>query len=160
MGNEPSFHIPYLYNLTGSPWKTQKKIRMLLDAWYPDNIFGIPGDEDGGGMSAFVVFSSMGFYPVVPGLPVYTVGSPLFEKITINLPGGRKFIVEADGGTAENKYIQEAWLNGEPLEIPWFTHSDLMNGGTLKLRMGPYPNLTWGTMSDPVSLMTGFLKGN
>ena len=160
MGNEPSFHIPYLYNLTGSPWKTQKKIRMLLDAWYPDNIFGIPGDEDGGGMSAFVVFSSMGFYPIVPGLPVYTVGSPLFEKVTINLPGGKKFIVEADGGTAENKYIQEAWLNGEPLVIPWFTHNDLMKGGTLKLKMGPYPSLTWGTAADPLSVMTGFLTGN
>jgi predicted alpha-1,2-mannosidase len=144
MGNEPSFHIPYLYNFTDSPWKTQKKIRMLLDAWYPDNIFGIPGDEDGGGMSAFVVFSAMGFYPVVPGIPVYTIGSPLFEKVTINLPGGKKFIVEAPGGTAKNKYIQAAWLNGKPLETPFFTHDDLAKGGVLKLEMGPYPNMQWG----------------
>ena len=144
MGNEPSFHIPYLYNLTDSPWKTQKKIRMLLDAWYPDNIFGIPGDEDGGGMSAFVVFSAMGFYPLIPGLPLYTIGSPLFEKVTINLPDGKKFIIEAPGGTAKNKYIQKAWLNGKPLDAPWFNHSDLMNGGTLKLEMGPYPDLNWG----------------
>jgi predicted alpha-1,2-mannosidase len=159
MGNEPSFHIPYLYNLTGSPWKTQKKIRMLLDAWYPDNIFGIPGDEDGGGMSAFVVFSSMGFYPLVPGLPLYTIGSPLFEKVTINLPDGKEFIIEAPGGTGENKYIQEAWLNGKPLEIPWFTHSDLVKGGTLRLKMGPYPNLNWGTGIDPESLLSGSLPG-
>ncbi len=144
MGNEPSFHIPYLYNFTDSPWKTQKKIRMLLDAWFTDNIFGIPGDEDGGGMSAFVVFSAMGFYPVIPGLPVYTIGSPLFEKVTIELPGGKQFIVEAPGGTAVNKYIRKAWLNGRPLDTPFFTHEELAGGGILKLEMGPYPNKEWG----------------
>lgn len=152
MGNEPSFHIPYLYNLTDSPWKAQKKIRMLLDAWYPDNIFGIPGDEDGGGMSAFVVFSAMGFYPLVPGLPVYTIGSPLFEKVTISLPDGKIFTVEAPGGTAVNKYIQKAWLNGKPLDTPWFSHEDLVKGGKLRLEMGPYPNKDWGKIKDPVFL--------
>jgi predicted alpha-1,2-mannosidase len=144
MGNEPSFHIPYLYNLTDSPWKTQQRIRMLLDTWYPDNIFGIPGDEDGGGMSAFVVFSSMGFYPLIPGLPVYTIGSPLFEEVKINLPNGKTFTVLAPGGTETNKFIQKAWLNGQPLDTPWFTHEALMNGGVLKLEMGPYPNMKWG----------------
>jgi predicted alpha-1,2-mannosidase len=144
MGNEPSFHIPYLYNLTDSPWKTQQRIRMLIDTWYPDNIFGIPGDEDGGGMTAFVVFSSMGFYPLVPGLPVYTIGSPLFEEVKINLPNGKTFTVLAPGGTETNKYIQKAWLNGKPLDTPWFTHEALMNGGVLKLEMGPYPNMNWG----------------
>lgn len=144
MGNEPSFHIPYLYNFTDSPWKTQKKIRMLLDAWYPDDVFGIPGDEDGGGMSAFVVFSAMGFYPVIPGLPVYTIGSPLFEKVTIDLPNGRQFIVEAPGGTSVNKYIQKVWLNRKPLDTPFFTHEELKEGGTLRLEMGPYPNKEWG----------------
>jgi predicted alpha-1,2-mannosidase len=154
MGNEPSFHIPYLYNLTDSPWKTQKKVRMLLDAWYPDNIFGIPGDEDGGGMSAFVVFSAMGFYPLIPGLPVYTIGSPLFEKVTINLPDGKKFIIESPGGTEKNKYIQKAWLNGAPLDKPWFTHKDLTSGGTLKFEMGPYPNRGWGRGADLNTLLT------
>jgi len=144
MGNEPSFHIPYLYNLTGSPWKTQKRVRMLLDTWYPDNIFGIPGDEDGGGMSAFVVFSGMGFFPLIPGLPVYTIGSPLFEEVKIHLTNGKTFTVQAPGGTETNKYIQKAWMNGKPLDIPWFTHEDIMNGGVLKLEMGPYPNKNWG----------------
>jgi predicted alpha-1,2-mannosidase len=147
MGNEPSFHIPYLYNLTNSPWKTQKKIRMLLNTWFKDNIFGIPGDEDGGGMSAFVVFSSMGFYPITPGIPVYTIGSPLFSKITINLPNGKKFIVSAPKCSAQNKYIQSARLNGRVLNTPWFTHNDLINGGILELVMGPYPNKKWGTDS-------------
>ena len=145
MGNEPSFHIPYLYNYVGSPWKTQKKIRMLLNAWFPDNIFGIPGDEDGGGMSAFVVFSCMGFYPMTPGLPIYTVGSPVFEKITIDLPNGRKFRVTAQNCSETNKYIQKASLNGKELVGPWFTHDDLIKGGHLELVMGQKPNKSWGS---------------
>jgi len=144
MGNEPSFHIPYLYNFTNSPWKTQKRIRFLLDTWFKDNIFGIPGDEDGGGMSAFVVFSSMGFYPVTPGVPAYTIGSPLFEKITIDLPGGKQFKVEAKNCSVINKYIQSARFNGQPLNTPWFTHAQLMAGGRLELEMGPKPNKQWG----------------
>jgi predicted alpha-1,2-mannosidase len=143
MGNEPSFHIPYLYNFTDSPWKTQKKIRMLLNAWFTDSMFGIPGDEDGGGMSAFVVFSSMGFYPITPGVPVYTIGSPVFEKVTIHLPGGRQFIVSAPGCSETNAYIQQAFLNGKPLAGPWFGHADLMQGGELKLIMGQKPNRNW-----------------
>jgi len=148
MGNEPSFHIPYLYNYVGAPWKTQKRIRFLLDVWYKDNIFGIPGDEDGGGMSAFVVFSSMGFYPVTPGKPVYTVGSPLFSKVIINLPDGKEFKVIANNCSVINKYIQSAKFNGEALNKPWFTHEQLTAGGTLELEMGPKPNKSWGTSSN------------
>ena len=144
MGNEPSFHIPYLYNFTGSPWKTQKRIRFLLDVWFKDNIFGIPGDEDGGGMSAFVVFSSMGFYPVTPGLPLYTIGSPVFSKVTINLANGKQFKLIANHCSVINKYIQSAKINDEPLNRPWFTHQQLIGGGTLELEMGPKPNKTWG----------------
>jgi len=154
MGNEPSFHIPYLYNLTGSPWKTQKRVRMLLDTWYKDNIFGIPGDEDGGGMSAFVVFSSMGFYPLIPGLPIYTITSPLFEEVKISLPNGKTFTVTAEGGTEKNKYITKAFLNGNPLDIPWITHEDIMNGGVLKLVMVPYPDKNWGNGKDKISWLS------
>jgi predicted alpha-1,2-mannosidase len=143
MGNEPSFHIPYLYNFT-APWKTQKRIRFLLDVWYKDNVFGIPGDEDGGGMSAFVVFSSMGFYPVTPGKPIYTIGSPLFSKVTIDLQNGKKFTLIANNCSVINKYIQRAKLNGRILSTPWFTHQDLMEGGELELEMGPKPNKYWG----------------
>jgi predicted alpha-1,2-mannosidase len=144
MGNEPSFHIPYLYNYTNSPWKTQQKIRMLLSAWFKDNIFGIPGDEDGGGMSAFVVFSCMGFYPVTPGLPVYTIGSPVFSRITISLENGLKFTVSANHCSEINKYIQSARMNGEELKTPWFSHEQLVKGGLLELEMGPKPNKLWG----------------
>ena len=144
MGNEPSFFIPYLYNYSGEPWKTQKRIRFLLDVWFKDNIFGIPGDEDGGGMTAFVVFSSMGFYPVTPGLPYYNIGSPLFEEVKISLENGKLFTIKAPGCSVKNKYIQSARLNGQPLNKPWFTHEELMNGALLELQMGELPNKKWG----------------
>jgi predicted alpha-1,2-mannosidase len=144
MGNEPSFHIPYLYNYAGAPWKTQAHVRMLLDLWFKDNVFGIPGDEDGGGMSAFVVFSSMGFYPVTPGIPVYTIGSPVFSKVTISLPDSKKFTIIANNCSVINKYIQSAKFNNKVLDKPWFTHDELMAGGKLELEMGPKPNKSWG----------------
>ena len=141
MGNEPSFHIPYLYNFTDAPWKTQKRIRVLLKTWFDDNIFGIPGDEDGGGMSAFVVFSMMGFYPLTPGVPNYTLGSPVFSKISIRLKNGKVFTIKADGCSETNKYIQSATMNGKILTTPWFSHEDLVNGGVLELKMGDRPNM-------------------
>jgi predicted alpha-1,2-mannosidase len=144
MGNEPSMHIPYLYNYFGAPWKTQKRIRFLLDVWFKDNIFGIPGDEDGGGLSAFVVFSSLGFYPVTPGLPIYTIGSPLFEKSTIKLQNKKVFTVIAKGSSATNKYIQKAYFNGKEINTPFFTHKELTEGGTLELIMASKPNKMWG----------------
>lgn len=151
MGNEPSFHIPYLYNYAGEPWKTQKRIRMLLESWFRNDLMGIPGDEDGGGMTAFVVFSQLGFYPVTPGMPIYTIGSPIFTKSTINLENGKKFTVVANNSSKENKYIQSAALNGVELNRTWFTHDDLINGGTLVLEMGNRPNKSWGLESPPPS---------
>ena len=158
MGNEPSFHIPYIYNYLGAPWRTQKRIRMLLDTFFTDNLFGIPGDEDGGGMSAFVVFSMMGFFPVTPGIPVYNLGSPVFNKITIALPDGKKFVIQAPNNSASNIYIQEAQLDNKPLNRPWFHHDDIMGGGVLDLSMGNLPNKHWGSRPEdapPSSLKPG-----
>lgn len=151
MGNEPSFHIPYLYNYAGQPWKTQKRIRMLLESWFRNDLMGIPGDEDGGGMTAFVVFSQLGFYPVTPGIPVYTIGSPVFTRSSIKLENGKSFTVIAQNASWSNKYIQSATLNGKPLNQAWFTHEDLINGGTLKLVMGNRPNKNWGLECPPPS---------
>jgi predicted alpha-1,2-mannosidase len=145
MGNEPSFHIPYLYNYLGSPWKTQKRIRMLLETYFTDNIFGIPGDEDGGGMSAFIIFSMMGFFPVTPGIPYYTIGSPVFDKISIDLPNGKTFSVIAKNNSRANKYIQSITLNGKPLTKTYFSHQDLLSGGRLEMEMGSMPNKSWGS---------------
>ena len=105
---------------------------------------GVPGDEDGGGLTSFVVFSSLGFYPVTPGFPAYNIGSPLFSDIRVSLPSGGTFHVIAKGCSAENKYIQSATLNGQPWDKPWFSHDDIKDGATLVLEMGPRPNKTWG----------------
>ena len=136
MGNEPSFHIPYLYDYVGAPWKTQKYIHSLIDTYFIDSYLGMPGDEDGGGMSAFVVFSMMGFFPVTPGTTNYAIGSPFFKKAILHLPSGKSFIIKAKDISKENKYIQSARLNGQPLSKPFLTHEQLMAGGTLALQMG------------------------
>jgi len=144
MGNEPSFHIPYIYNYVGAPWKTQKRTRFLLDVWFKDNIFGIPGDEDGGGMTSFVVFSSMGIYPFTPGIPVYTITSPLFEKVSIHLDNGNDFTVIAKGASKRNKYIQRAFIDGEEIFEPFISHKQIMEGATLELELSELPNKEWG----------------
>jgi predicted alpha-1,2-mannosidase len=145
MGNEPSFAIPYLYDRLGAPWKTQERVRMLLDTFFTDTLQGIPGDEDGGGMSAFVVFSMMGFYPVTPTLPVYDIASPVFQKVTIHLRNGKDFVIIAHNSSRQNKYVQKILLNGKPLDMIWFRHADIVNGGTLDLTMGDKPNKELGS---------------
>ena len=145
MANEPSLHIPYLYNYSGKPWMTQKRIHNLMDQWFRNDLMGVPGDEDGGGMSAFVVFSMMGFYPVTPGMPVYNIGSPFFKETAMRLSNGKTFKIIAQNFSKNNKYIQSATLNGKAWNKPWFHHRDIENGGTLTLVMGSTPNYQWGS---------------
>ena len=145
MANEPSLHIPYLYNYAGQPWKTQKRIRQLLKTWFRNDVMGVPGDEDGGGLTSFVVYSCMGLYPVTPGFPAYNIGSPIFSSSKIKLPNGKTFEVKALNASEENKYIQKASLNGEEWNKPWLSHEDLMKGGVLELVMGNHPNKQWGS---------------
>jgi predicted alpha-1,2-mannosidase len=147
-GNEPSFHIPYLYDFSGQPWKTQRRVRQIMDIWYGDGPLGIPGDDDGGETSSWYVFSAMGFYPVCPGSPVYEIGSPIFAKITLTMVNGDKFTILADRVSTKNKYIQSASLNGKPSVKPWFRHADIVNGGSLILEMGDIPSLSWGSAPD------------
>jgi predicted alpha-1,2-mannosidase len=156
MGNEPSLHIPYLYNYAGAPWKTQQRVRMLLDTWFTNSPFGIPGDEDGGGLSAFVVFSSMGFYPVTPGLPVFNIGSPVFTDIVIKLQNNKTFRIIAKESGRQNKYIQKATLNGHDWNKPWFSWDEIKDGGVLILTMGSRPNFKWG--SEPADTPPSGLK--
>jgi predicted alpha-1,2-mannosidase len=155
IGNEPSYHIPYLYNYLGAPWKTQKRIRMLMDTWYRDDLFSIPGDEDGGGTSAFIVLSMLGFYPVTPGIPAYNIGSPSFTQSTIQLSNNKTFTITARNNSKSNRYIQSATLNGKVWNQPWFSHEALIKGGKLELIMGPNPNKSWGVngQSAPPSAM-------
>ncbi len=140
MANEPSLHIPYLYNYAGAPWKTQKRIRQMLTTWFRNDLMGVPGDEDGGGLSSFVVFSALGFYPVTPGSTEYAIGSPVFPEASVRLANGKHFRIVARGASAENKYIQSARLNGKRLERPFISHDDIMSGGLLELVMGPRPS--------------------
>ncbi|MEQ9306961.1 MAG: glycoside hydrolase family 92 protein, partial [Marinoscillum sp.] len=151
MANEPSLHIPYLYNYAGQPWKTQKRIRTLLDQWFRNDLMGVPGDEDGGGMTSFVVFSQLGFYPVTPGIPMYNIGSPEFEDATVRLPNGKEFKITAENYAPDHKYIQSATLNGKPLNKPWFWHKEIQDGGELVVVMGPKANLAWGAQEVPPS---------
>ena len=145
MGNEPSFAIPYIYNRLGYPWKTQKRIRMILESFFTDTLQGMPGDEDGGGMSAYVVFSMLGFYPVTPGIPIYDIGSPVFDKATIHLRNGKTFVIVANHTSHENKYVQSIRLDGKVLDQVWFRHADIVNGGRLELTMGDTPNTSLGS---------------
>lgn len=151
MANEPSLHIPYLYNYAGVPWKTQKRIRSLLRMWFRDDLMGVPGDEDGGGMSAFAVFSMLGFYPVTPGLPMYAIGSPVFERAVLDLGGGKRFEIVCRNYSPRNKYIRSARLDGRPLDRCWFSHEELLHGRRLEFDMGPEPDKTWAAGSVPPS---------
>ena len=144
-GNEPCFHVIYLYNYAGEPWKAQSRLRESLTKLYNSGPKGFPGDEDGGAMSSWYVFSAMGFYTVTPGTDQYVIGSPLFDKITISLENGRKFTVVADNNGAENMFINSATLNGKPWTKNWFTHEVLMNGGELHFKMSNQPNKQRGT---------------
>jgi predicted alpha-1,2-mannosidase len=143
-GNEPSHHMSYLYNFVNKPFKTQEKIRQILTELYTNTPDGISGNEDCGQMSAWYIFSSLGFYPVTPGSNQYIIGSPLFDKATINLENGKSFIVQANNQSEENKYIKSAKLNGANYEFSYINHADVINGGSLVFEMTNQPS-SWGT---------------
>jgi predicted alpha-1,2-mannosidase len=148
MGNEPSFHIPYLYNYLGSPWKTQKRVRDLMDIWYLNSPIGICGDEDEGTLSGWLVFSALGFFPVCPGSGRYAIGTPLFDRASISLGDGKTFTVSGKGAGEGLRYIQSARLNGKTLDEPFLNHADLSAadssaGAELVLEMGDTPQPSW-----------------
>ena len=152
-GNEPGHHLAYLYDYVGEPWKTQKLVRQILTELYRDKPEGLAGNEDCGQMSGWYILSAMGFYSVAPGQKIYAIGSPLFEKATIKLGNGKKFVVKANHNSPENKYIQSATLNGKKYSNSFLRHDDIMNGSELVFEMGPKPNEQWGagTMNRPYS---------
>ena len=134
-GNEPSHHIPYLYNYAGAPRKTQALVDHILRTLYHNDPNGLSGNEDVGQMSAWYALSAMGFYSFCPGRPVYEIGRPMFDKVTIHLSDGKDFVIQAKNNSEENKYIRSMKLNGEDLAEPRFSHFDLMKGGELILEM-------------------------
>jgi predicted alpha-1,2-mannosidase len=145
--NEPVHSIPYIYNYAGAPYKTQFRTREVLDRLYSSGIGsgdGYPGDEDNGQMSAWYIFSALGFYPASPGHPEYAIGSPLFEKGIVNLDNGKQFIISAKNNSRANRYIQSAQLNGMPYSRNYLRHADIAAGGMIEFQMGARPS-TWGT---------------
>lgn len=139
-GNEPSHHIPYLYNYVDEAWKTQEMADSIMYTFYLNNPNGLSGNEDCGQMSAWYTLSSMGIYSFCPGKPVYAIGRPIFDVVTINLENGKKFEVTAENNSKANKYVQSVKLNGEPLAFPEITHAAIEAGGKLEFVMGPQPN--------------------
>jgi len=144
-GNEPSHHIAYLYNYAGEPWKTQMRVRKIMETLYTDSTNGLCGNDDCGQMSAWYIFSSIGFYPVNPASGIYVIGSPMFKKVSIQIGNGKHFTIIAGNVSKENKFIQSAELNGKPLNRSYIYHKEIINGGTLIFKMGNTPNKKWGS---------------
>lgn len=142
-GNEPCHQIGYLFNYVGEPWKTQKQISYIRNTEYLNAPGGLSGNDDAGQMSAWYVFSALGFYPVCPGNPYYVLGSPAFEKASIELENGNMFVVKARDVSAKNIYIQSATFNGKKFNKSYITHEQILKGGTLELIMGATPNKDW-----------------
>jgi len=134
-GNEPSHHVAYLYNWTDQPWKTQERVRMILKKMYAAKPDGLGGNDDCGQMSAWYIFSTLGFYPVAPGSDQYALGSPAINNATLQLENGKTFTIEAMNQSDNNVYVQKVLLNGQPLNRPYITHQEIMNGGKLTFIM-------------------------
>ena len=148
-GNEPCHQMAYLFDYAGEPWRTQRWVRHILRTEYNATPGGLSGNDDAGQMSAWYVFSCLGFYPVCPVSGEYAVGSPVFPEVEIPLENGKTFRILAHNVSEENIYIQSARLNNSPMKRPFFTHDDLLSGCTLEFEMGPKPS-TWGCTQSPV----------
>ena len=142
-GNEPGHHVIYLFNKVGQPWKTQQYASKVMRELYLNTPAGLCGNEDCGQMSAWLVFSAMGFYPVDPISGLYEIGTPLFEEVKMQLANGKCFTVKAPGASAERIYVQSVKLNGAPYNKSYITHEQIMSGATLELEMGAEPGPVW-----------------
>jgi predicted alpha-1,2-mannosidase len=149
-GDQPDQQVAYYYDWAGQPWKTQELTRKILKLMYGSDKYGLafPGMDDQGSGSAWYVLNAMGFYTVDPARPEYIIGSPTFDEVTIHMGDGKDFVIIANNNSSKNIYIQSATLNGQPLNKPWFSHSDIANGGKLVFEMGPLPNKQWGSAAD------------
>jgi predicted alpha-1,2-mannosidase len=158
-GNEPSHHMAYLYSFAGRPWKTQERVRSIMDGLYHAGRDGLCGNEDCGQMSAWYVLSALGFYPVTPGTDIYVIGTPLFREASIDVGKGKRFVIKAHGVSGKNIYIQSASRNGKPYGKSYLTHEDIRSGGVIEFTMGERPNESWATSDadSPPSAITDSL---
>ena len=139
-GNEPSHHIPYLYAWTDQPWKTQYWVREIMNKMYVPVMHGLGGNDDCGQMSAWYIFTALGFYPVCAGSDEYVLGAPYIPYAILNLPNGNKLTVKAIGVSDENRYVKKVFLNGKEYSKMYITHEDLLAGGILEFEMVAKPN--------------------
>ena len=153
-GNEPSHHIPYLYAWTSQPWKTQYWVREVLNKMYRNDINGLGGNDDCGQMSAWYLFSVLGFYPVCPGTDQYVLGAPYLPYAKMTLPNGNTLEIKAPGVSDRNRYVKSVKLNGKTYDKLYLTHSDIMEGGVLEFTMSSTPAKHRGLKADqkPYSL--------
>lgn len=160
-GNEPSHHVPYLYAWTSQPWKTQYWMREILDRMYRNDIDGLSGNDDCGQMSAWYIFSVMGFYPVCPGSGEYVLGAPYLPYLKVSLPNGRTLEIRAEGVDDRHRYVREMRVNGERWTKNYVTYDDIMRGGMWEFRMSSTPDRRRGTKPEarPYSLTTGLDEG-
>ncbi|HTI30517.1 MAG TPA: GH92 family glycosyl hydrolase [Sphingomonas sp.] len=144
-GNEPSHHVAYLYNYAGQPWRTQERLAQIMATQYKPTPDGLSGNDDLGQMSAWLMFTGMGFYPVAPGSNEYVIGRPFADRVVLNLPNGKRFAVVADGLSTANRYVGRVMLNGRALDRSFIRHSEITAGGELRFTMSAQPNRTWAT---------------
>ncbi|EPX57231.1 Alpha-1,2-mannosidase [Cystobacter fuscus DSM 2262] len=144
-GNEPSHHVAYMYSFAGAPWRTQARLKQIVDSQYKPTPDGLSGNDDLGQMSSWLVFTALGFYPVAPGSNEYVIGRPFVERAALNLPNGKRFTVTAEGLSDANVYVGKVSLNGRPLERGFLRHEELLAGGSLHFSMQAKPNTSWAT---------------
>ena len=158
-GDEPSHQMAYLYNYAGQPWKTQELVSRVLETMYKPTVDGLVNNDDLGQMSAWYIFSSLGFYPVSPVDEEYIIGAPLFDKAQIRLSNGNSFVVLAANQSARNKYIKWVKLNGTKLKSSYITHDEIMKGGILEFRMSAKPNKSWAVKTENLPGFSNFDPG-
>ncbi len=144
-GNEPSHHLAYLYSYAGQPWRTQERLKQIVASQYKPTPDGLVGNDDLGQMSAWFLFTAMGFYPVAPTSNQYVIGRPFAKAITVRLGNGNTLDITADALSSANGYVQSVTLNGKPVDRVYLTQDEIMHGGNLHFVMGPRPNRTWAT---------------
>ncbi len=144
-GNEPSHHVAYLYAYAGAPWRTQERLKQIVESQYKPTPDGLSGNDDLGQMSAWLVFTALGFYPVTPGSNQYVIGRPFVRHAAIRLPGGKTFTVETEGLSEANRYVGKVELDGRVLDRTWISDAEVRGGGTLRFTMQAVPDKAWGT---------------
>ena len=142
-GNEPSHHLPYLYMYAAEPWHTQARLTQIMQSQYKPTPDGLVGNDDLGQMSAWYIFTALGFYPVAPGSNQYVLGRPFVQRAVLHLPNGHTFTVVADGLSDANGYVQSVTLNGKPLDRTYLRHEEIMAGGELRFGMSSKADAAW-----------------